>query len=173
MTQEEYIKDRIDDQIKWYGKKSSFCQKKHKFWQVVKIISALLITSLSLWASSEVSFKDAYDLVLENLKIKNEDDNSYYITLSHVIGILGAFIVFVESFVKIFDYEKLWIQYRGAAERLKREKLLFQTGTTPYDTKDAFSMLVQNCEGIMENEVQGWVKLQTDKEKEKENEKNQ
>jgi len=34
-------------------------------------------------------------------------------------------------------------------------------------------MLVQNCEGIMENVVQGGVKLQTDKEKEKENEKNQ
>ena len=159
MTQEEYIKERIDDQIGWYEKKSAFCQKKHKFWQVTKIIAALLITCLSLWATSDSTLSDGA--------------KPPFVKVSHIIGILGAFLVFVESFVKIFDYEKLWIQYRGAAEGLKREKLLFQTGTAPYDNADAFSMLVQQSEAIMKNEVQGWVKLREEKDKEKENDQNQ
>lgn len=151
MTQEEYIEQRLDDQINWYSKKSSFCQKKHKLWQVIKVIAALLITTLSLWATKA-------------LPIETNDAVQYTFNMSHVIAILGALIVFIESFVKIFDYEKLWIQYRGTAERLKREKLLFQTGSKPYHTKDAFILLVQQCENIMEKEVQGWVELVNEKE---------
>lgn len=161
MTAEEYIEQRLDDQINWYERKSSFCQKKHKMWQVIKIMAALFITILSLWATSEVSFKDAYDVVLENLNINN---NGPLITVSHVIGVLGSFIVFIESFVKIFDYEKLWIQYRSTAENLKREKLMFQTKSKPYHTKEAFMLLVHRCEAIMQAEVQGWLEVVSEKE---------
>ena len=154
MTQEEYIKDRLDDQINWYEKKSSFCQKKHKFWQVMKIVSALSITTISLWAPADL-FKSPVE------------GSTFSINLSHLIGVIGAFIVFIESFVKIFDYEKLWIQYRSTAERLKREKLLFQTSSKPYHTKEAFSLLVQQSESIMNNEVQGWVELVNEKEDKK------
>ena len=161
MTPEEYIEQRLDDQIKWYDKKSSFNQKKHKMWQVIKIMAALFITILSLWASSEVNFKEAYEAVLDNLNLKN---NGPLITVSHVIGILGAFIVFIESFIKIFDYEKLWIQYRSTAENLKREKLMFQTKSKPYHTKEAFMILVQRCEAIMQTEVQGWIEVVSEKE---------
>ena len=134
MTQEDYIEQRLDDQINWYSKKSSANQKKHKYWQVIKIISALLITTLSI--------------VVDKLK-----------EMTIVIGVLGAFIVFIESFVKIFNYEHLWLQYRTTSERLKREKLLFQTKSKPYTGEDAFTLLVQQCEAIMQNEVQGWVGL--------------
>ncbi|HKK12435.1 MAG TPA: DUF4231 domain-containing protein [Flavobacteriaceae bacterium] len=139
MNQEEYIKQRLDDQIKWYERKSSICQKKYKFWQVIKIVAALLVTTLSLWVNE---FKE----------------------MPYVIGITGAFIVFVESFVKIFDYEKLWAQYRSTAERLKREKLLFQTKSKPYNTKESFNFLVQRCEAIMQDEVQGWIEVISEKE---------
>jgi len=148
MTQEEYIKERLEDQINWYDKKSSICQKKHKFWQVMKIVAALLITSLSLWAPAEFTNEKA----------------TFHVNLTHVIGVIGAFVVFIESFVRIFDYEKLWIQYRSSAEKLNREKLLFQTKSKPYHTKEAFTLLVQRCEAIMQDEVQGWVEVVSEKE---------
>ncbi|TXD83220.1 DUF4231 domain-containing protein [Subsaximicrobium wynnwilliamsii] len=139
MNQEEYIEQRLDNQIKWYSAKSATNQKKHKYWQVIKIISALLITTLSI--------------VVDKFR-----------EITIVIGVLGAFVVFVESFVKIFDYEKLWLQYRTTSERLKREKLLFQTKSKPYHGEDSFALLVQQCEAIMQNEVQGWVELVGEKE---------
>ena len=145
MTQEEYIEQRLNDQINWYSKKSSTNQRKHKYWQVIKIISALLITTLSLWATKA-------------LPVTNES-TVYTFNMGHVIGILGAFIVFIESFVKIFSYEKLWVQYRMTSERLKSEKLKFQTKSSPYNGEDAFALLVEQCEAIMNNEVQGWVEL--------------
>ena len=150
MNQDEYIEQRLDHQINWYSKKSSINQKKHKYWQVIKIISALLITILSLWATKALPVTD------EGL--------TYTFNMGHIIGILGAFIVFIESFIKIFNYEKLWIQYRMTSERLKREKLLFQTKSKPYEGDNAFALLVEQCEAIMQNEVQGWVGL-FDKEK--------
>lgn len=134
MTQEEYIEQRLDNQINWYRMKSGANQKKHKNWQVIKIISALLITTLSI--------------LVDRLK-----------EITIVIGILGAFIVFIESFVKIFNYEHLWLQYRMTAERLKKEKLLFQTKSKPYTGDDSFTLLVQHCEAIIENEVHVWTEL--------------
>lgn len=150
MNQEEYIKHRLDNQIKWYSGKSRANQKKHKYWQVIKIIAALLITTLSLWAVKAEPLESNADIL-------------YTFNMGHVIGILGAFIVFIESFVKIFNYEKLWVQYRMTSERLKREKLLFETKSTPYNGQDEFALLVQQCEAIMQNEVEGWVEL-TEKE---------
>jgi uncharacterized membrane protein len=134
MTQEEYIKDRVEDQIKWYGSKSSTCQKKYKIWQVIKVIAALLITTLSLWAEKDI----------------------FGIKMTYIVAILGAFIIFIESFVKIYDYKKLWVQYRMASENLNREKLFFETKSEPYNTTEPFKIFVQNCEAIMQGENKGW-----------------
>ena len=138
MNQEEYIKDRLDDQIKWYSTKSMSNQKKHKYWQVIKIIAALLITTLSLFVNK-------------------------YPVMVYVIGVMGAFIVFIESYIRIYDFKKLWVQYRMTSERLKREKLLFQTKSEPYNIEDPFQLLVQRGEAIMQNETQTWEELFAEK----------
>jgi hypothetical protein len=140
MNQEEYIKERLDDQINWYSGKSMSNQRKHKVWQVIKIIAALLVTTLSLLVNK-------------------------YSAMVYVIGVMGAFIVFIESYITIYDFKKLWIQYRMASEKLKREKLLFQTASQPYAIEDPFQLLVQRCEAIMQNETQTWEDLFAEKDK--------
>jgi len=147
MTQEEYIKNRVEDQIDWYGNKSSKCQKKYKIWQVIKIIALLFITIVSLFGdrdTKEFPFTD-------------------YIT--YIVGALGAFIIFIESFIKIYDYKKLWVQYRIASENLIREKLMFETKSAPYNTPDSFILFVQRCEAIMQNEMQGWEEILAEEDK--------
>ena len=140
MDQDEYIKQRLEDQIKWYSKKSAANQKKHKFCQVVKILAALMITVLTLWLINGVDW------------------------LKYLIGILGAFIVFIESFISIFNYKELWITYRLTSERLNREKILFLTKADPYKTEESFDLLVRRCELIMRNENKGWKELSAEKE---------
>lgn len=138
MTQEEYIKNRVEDQITWYGNKSSNCQKKYKVWQVIKIIALLFITIVSLWGDRDIK----------------EIPFSEYVT--YIVGALGAFIIFIESFIKIYDYKKLWVQYRMASENLIREKLMFETKSAPYNISEPFLLFVERCEAIMQNEMQGW-----------------
>lgn len=47
MTEEEYISQRLDNQIDWYSKKNSFCQTWYKALRVVEIIAAAIIPFLS------------------------------------------------------------------------------------------------------------------------------
>ena len=140
MNQDEYIELRLDEQIDWYKRNSSFNQSRYKLWQVVKIVTALLITTLSL------------------LSIKKKE------LIPYVVGLLGAFIIFIESFVNIFNYKKLWITYRITSENLIKEKMLFETRSSPYKNEtEAFDLLVQRCESIMENEKVSWEQLQSEK----------
>lgn len=141
MNQGEYIEQRLDEQIDWYKRKSSFNQARYRRWQVVKIVTALLITTLSL-------------LSIE----KNE-------LIPYAVGLLGAFIIFIESFVNIFNYKKLWITYRITSENLIKEKFLFETKSNPYKNgTESFDLLVQRCESIMENEKVSWEQLQSENE---------
>ena len=56
--------------------------------------------------------------------------------------------------MKIYD---LWRCYRLACERLKREKLLYQTGTGAYANKDIrFCVLVENVESIVASTNTDW-----------------
>ena len=140
MNQDEYIETRLDDQIKFYSRESIKNQTRYKRWQVVKIITALLVTTLSLLSI------DRHELI------------------PYVVGLLGAFIIFVESFVDIFNYKKLWITYRITCENLIKEKMLFETRSSPYKNEtEAFDLLVQRCESIMENEKVSWEQLQSEK----------
>ena len=54
--------------------------------------------------------------------------------------------------------------YRVTCENLKKEKILFETKSNPYKNEtEAFDLLVQRCESIMENEKVSWEQLQSEK----------
>lgn len=132
MNEEEYIKERLNGQLKWYSEKSSKFQKKYKIWQMIKIIAALIIPLLIF-------------LMEKCPEIK------------YVISILGAFIAFIESYLKIYNYRELWNTYRATLEKLKREKVFFLTKTGIYKTnKDSFELFVTNCEQMMKSENTVW-----------------
>ena len=46
MNQEDYLKDRLDNQIDWYDKKSQWNQKWFKRLQVFQLIAAAIIPFL-------------------------------------------------------------------------------------------------------------------------------
>lgn len=132
MNEEEYIKERLNGQLKWYSEKSAKFQKKYKIWQMIKVIAALLIPLLIF--------------LMEG-----------YPDIKYAISILGAFIAFIESYLKIYNYRELWNTYRATLEKLKREKVFFLTKTGIYKTnKDSFELFVTNCEQVMKSENTIW-----------------
>lgn len=140
MNQDEYIKNRLHDQIKWYDDKSVVFQKRFKIIRSLEIIFAALIPFLSV-LSDETGI----------LKI--------------FIAGLGTAIVIFAGINSMNKYQELWLSYRTTAETLKHHKYLFETQCPPYDKKDAFSRLVENAEGIISREHSNWSSMLKEQQK--------
>jgi len=131
MTEEEYISQRLDDQIDWYSKKSSSCQKRYKALRVIEIVAAALIPFLS-GMGEKVSFGQ------------------------WIVGALGVMIALVAAASSLFKYHENWIQYRVTSEQLKHEKFLFATRSSPYNDQTCFQLLVQRVEALISKEAAAW-----------------
>lgn len=133
MNIEEYIKNRVDDQIKWYGKKSKYCQNMYKGLQIVEIILASLIPLLSAYSEKSVN-------------------------IAFFIGLCGAIIAIIESITKLCKYHENWIQYRTTCELLKYQKHLYLTKSYPYSNghETIENIFIKNIENIISSENNQW-----------------
>lgn len=131
MKEDEYLQERLEDQLSWYDKKSQYNQKYFKRLRLVEIISASLIPFLS-----------------------GMTEKSPYI--SWIIGGLGVLIAVSAAISALFKYHENWIKYRTTAEQLKHEKYSYLTNIKPYDTEEKFSLLVERIEGLISKENSTW-----------------
>ena len=134
MNQDEYINNRLDDQISWYDKKSLSFKNKFRILRISEIIFAAAIPLIS-------TFPDTFGIA------------------KMIMAGLGAIIVVIESINALNKYQELWINYRTTAETLKHHKYLFITKSTPYDISDAFNYLVKNVESIISHEHSNWTNM--------------
>lgn len=142
MNINEYIQERVDDQISWYDEKSKHCQKIYKICQTIEIILAALIPLLSGYTR-----------------------DYFYIPL--LIGIFGAFIAIIESITKLFKWHENWIEYRSTCELLRYQKHLFLTKSSPYNTEQETveNIFVRNVENIISSENNKWKSINVLEEK--------
>lgn len=146
MTEQDYLSQRIDDQINWYSKKSAFNKKRYQIIQALVIIISASIPVLAIL----ITFSDAI--------------------LKMAVGIAGVLIVVLEGMLSLYKYKDIWLEYRMTSELLNREKLLYLTGSGPYKTDKSFQAFVERAETIMSTENQSWLANQVKKEDtEKEN----
>ncbi len=120
MNEEEYLKNRLDNQIDWYDKKSGWHQGWHKKLRFLEILAAASIPFLTGYITDSSP----------DMKI--------------VVGTLGILIAVVSGAVALFKFQEHWLQYRTTAESLKHHKYLYLTNTAPYNKDDAFNLLVGN-----------------------------
>lgn len=133
MNPEEYMKDRVDNQIDWYDKKSAFNQKWLKRLQVIAILSASTIPFLAGYSSGE-------------------DE-----TIRVCIGILGLIVAAITAVLSLYKFQEHWLEYRTTCESLRHEKYLYLTQTVPYNAEDAFSSFVQRIESLISKENTDWL----------------
>lgn len=131
MNEEEYIKNRLEDQIKWYSEKSGSCKNYFKRMRTVEIIAAAIIPFLAgfgqSWPGSQVA-----------------------------IGCLGVLIAVLAAISTLNKFQENWISYRAMGEALKREKYLFRMKTAPYDGDNAINRLVLKVESLIASENSHW-----------------
>jgi len=133
MKEEEYVNERLNDQINWYSKKSQTNQKWYKNLRLAEIISASLIPFLS-----GMGDKVPYN--------------------AWIIGALGVLIAIATATSSLFKFHENWIQYRTTVEQLKHEKFPYLTKVKPYESEDRFNLLVERVEGLISKENSYWAK---------------
>jgi hypothetical protein len=133
MGNQEYLENRLEDQILWYDDKAVWNQKWFKRLQVIVIAAGALVPFISGLAPGE----DLWGKVL--------------------VGSLGVVIVALTAVLGLYKFQENWIQYRITSESLKREKHIFLAGVEPYAGGDAFNLLVERVESLISSEHTNWV----------------
>jgi hypothetical protein len=131
MTPDEYIEQRVDDQINYYDTQSKKSQKRFKQLSGIQIMSGALIPIISGFSVSIVY--------------------SEWIT-----AFLGVAVTCATAFLSLNKYQERWINYRTTCETLKHLKHLFVTSATPYKSDDSFDKFVNDIESVISKENSDW-----------------
>ncbi|MHC4437288.1 MAG: DUF4231 domain-containing protein [Planctomycetota bacterium] len=141
MDEETYLKERLEDQIGWYDKKSQWNQKIFKRLRTAEIIAAATIPLLSGY------------ITLSDSKIRL------------IVGFLGVTVAIIAGIVPLCKFHEHWVEYRTTCETLKHHKYLFLTKSSPYNGNRAFNLLVENVESFISKENSNWQNLQKESER--------
>ena len=137
-----YIKERLDDQILWYEKKSAYNKLRFRITQVIIIIASAIIPIINLVVAPQ----------------QQNPQNALFIT-----AILGTIVTIVTAFSQMEKYFETWILYRTTVETLKREKFLYMNDAADYlnlgDTEKN-RLLVERVEVLLSSENSKFFALQ-------------
>ena len=132
MDEDEYITNRLDNQIDWYGKKSASNKKYFRLCQVILLVMATLITLSGTF---------------------NGEDFPW---VAYILPFLGASIAIISGLLGLFKFQENWLEDRTVCESLKHEKFLFLTNSEPYNDGKAFGLLVNRVEMLISKENTNW-----------------
>ncbi|AXT59670.1 DUF4231 domain-containing protein [Aquimarina sp. AD10] len=133
MHEDEYLKERVEVQIRWYDKKSAKNKKLHFTIQGCVIVFSSLIPFFSGFS-------------------KNGPDY-----INYVIGSLGMLVAILAGISALVKYHEKWVKYRTTSESLKHEKFMYLTRSGHYkDEKNYFNVFVGRVEALISSENSTW-----------------
>ena len=135
MDKDNYLKERLDPQIKWYDKKAKKAKFFHYSFRIIEIILAACIPFLT----------------------------PYFNTLSHIpltISLIGCILTLIYSIHNFLNFQENWIEYRKNAELLKHERYMFLANSGIYNnSEEIFKIFVERIETIISHENINWAQL--------------
>lgn len=139
MTEDEYLKARLDDQINWYDRKSVWNQQWFRRLQVAAIVASATIPFLSGYMTEDT------------------------LVIKVAMGGLGLVVAAITAILSLYKFQENWAQYRAICESLRHEKFLYLTQSAQYTGSKRFSLLVQRVESLISRENSDWVRQMTNK----------
>ena len=133
MDAEKYIAERLDPEIMWYDKRSAGNKTRLMCTEIAIIASTAAVPVIILF------------------------DN---VTARVVAAALGALAAVLSSTLALFRYREHWTRYRRTTATLRHEKYLYLTRSAPYDSDDAFSILVARVEHLISQEHSDWIQVE-------------
>lgn len=141
LGEQEYLLQRLDDQINWYDRKSMWNQQMYK---VLKWLELVLSASIPIM----VPFASRYTIV------------------GIIVAACGALITAITGIHGLYNFHENWIQYRMTSETLKHEKFLYLTRSGAYyEVENPFKLLVERTETIISHENINWSQMSNPKDR--------
>jgi hypothetical protein len=135
MNIQNYIDDRVEDQLKYYSRKGGQNKKYYLGLKISQLIAAALLPFVSVFISVEHDWA------------------------KYVVAFLGTLVTILEGVLAVGKYHEKWIMYRSAGEALKQEKFLFLMQAGNYTGADAAMQFVNRIELILGKENSGWQQM--------------
>ncbi len=135
---DRYLSERIQKQIDWFERKSATYKRWFYRLRIAIIVSGALIPLLVGYANGPLEW------------------------LKYIAGFLGAVVAISEGILSLKRYRDLWSTYRLTAERLIRERWLYENRVTEEyqsDNETAYRHFVLRAEQIMASENEEWKSL--------------
>jgi len=126
----QYIEDRIEDELAWYSAKASSNKKWYYGLVSIQIVLAAMIPFVTLFSDIEIT--------------------------KYMIALLATIVTIVSGALSTFQYQKKWIEYRTTSETIKHEKFMFLSKINPYNLKNRNSVLVKRIEALISKENTSW-----------------
>lgn len=131
-----YLKDRYEDQVNWYDKKSMYNQKLAKRFQY-----AIIILSAITPVFAALQYK--------------------WFTISS-----SSMVAALVGILKYCKFEELWHNYRTTCETMKKEKVMFDQKISIYDSAtDLKKLFVERVEALISRENTVWTQTMSKKDK--------
>ena len=136
MGPQEYLQDRVEQQLPWYGKKSAGNKSRYQLLRLLQISLGILVSAGGVYAEG----------------------------IPHGAWLLSGFGVLISlsaAWETVFDHQNNWVRYRRIKEELKREKILYASASGPYRrqaaqtdaAEAALTLFVERVEGLLGEEV--------------------
>ena len=138
MTTDEYVKERLDDELNWYSRNSVFNKNFYQFLKTAEIAISVVIPFLTGYLRESDSIK-------------------------YIVGVLGLLVAIIAGVLVLFKFQEKWIEYRSTAESLKHEKYMFLTQSGPYKADSSLSNLAERVEYLISKENSNWNQLMNKK----------
>lgn len=136
MEPEEYMKQRVENQIEWFSRKSRQNNTNFIRFEIVAILLSVSIPFAAIFMS---------------------DENDW---IRYLVSLMGVVIAMITGIVTLMKYRENWVEYRATAEMLKRERYLYLTRCGSYADENHFDAFVQRIEGILAKEASNWKNYQ-------------
>lgn len=135
MNEDQYIKERLDDQINWYDEKSAI-QK--KYYYRAKATSTIITASIPVLTGFILSWHP----------------------MLYIISIIAAISLVIEGLMSMTKVHEKWLEYRSIVESLKHEKYMYLVKAGVYANSDNnFEFFVERIESIISQENINWANL--------------
>ncbi len=137
-----YIRERLDEQISWYGKKSSYNKLRFRICQLIIIVSSAVIPIINL--GIPLFGSDPFKAL-------------------GITAILGGVITIVTALSQMDAYFETWVLYRTTGETLKRERFLYINSAADYSALSGEAknkLLVERVEAMLSSENSKFLSLQ-------------
>lgn len=122
---------RLEDQIRWYDKKSAHSQRVYKTLRSIQLVVSAMVPVTAFLVADGAA----------------------------IAGCLGALLLVIEGFRELGAYHRNWLKYRATCESLRHEKYLFLASAGPYgeiDPSETKRHLAARVEALVSEEHSQW-----------------